>query len=83
MKNLILLTFLIISVSCKAQQTYPLNTDFDEIPTNSYLKDFNNELDPYVGNYTSTYQDKIITLYIIKENQKLILPVQIKRFIFQ
>ena len=70
MKNLILLILLIISISCKSQQVYPLNTDLDEVPNNSYLKDSNNELASFIGNYTSIYQNNTITLYITKEIQK-------------
>lgn len=54
--------------SCKAQQEFPLKTDYTQIPNNSYLKDINNELDTYVGNYTANFQDKKITLFIAKQN---------------
>ncbi len=57
-------------ISCKAQQ-YPLNTDYDEVANNSYLKDLNNELDPYIGTYKADYNSKEITLYITKVNNKL------------
>lgn len=75
MKNKILKMFLLIGMiinflSCKAQQ-YPLNTDYDEVPNNSYLKDLNNNLDPYIGNYKANYNGKEITLYITKVNDKL------------
>lgn len=53
-------------VSCKAQQVYPLNTDYDNVPDNSYLKDINNELFPYVGNYQANYQGNSIVLFITK-----------------
>ncbi|WP_312397878.1 DUF6705 family protein [Chryseobacterium sp.] len=70
MKKIIYITILIVSVSCKAQQTYSLNTDFDEVPQNSYLKDLNNELDPYIGAYKANYQGNEITLFISKETKK-------------
>jgi len=70
MKNILFLIVLIISVSCKAQQVYPLNTDFDEIPQNSYLKDINNELNTYVGTYKANFQNKEIILYINKIEKK-------------
>ncbi|WP_146896913.1 DUF6705 family protein [Chryseobacterium lathyri] len=70
-KIIIKLTFVFIlfcTFSCKAQQEYPLKTDYTEIPNNSYLKDFNNELNVFVGNYTANFQDKKITLFITKQN---------------
>ncbi|WP_449388537.1 DUF6705 family protein [Chryseobacterium lineare] len=75
MKNTIFKTFLSIVLMsnflcCKAQQ-YPLNTDYDDIANNSYLKDLNNELDPYIGVYKANYNGKEIILYITKVNNKL------------
>ncbi|MFP3834876.1 hypothetical protein [Chryseobacterium sp. SIMBA_028] len=58
--------------SCKAQQIQPLNTYLKNITTNSYLKDLNNELDIYVGNFTTTYDNKIVNLFITKELKKAI-----------
>lgn len=65
MKNLKLLIILAISLSCRAQ-TYPLKTDYTEVPNNSYLKDINNELNTFVGIYKSTFQGKEITIYLNK-----------------
>ncbi|MFP3802454.1 hypothetical protein, partial [Paraburkholderia sp. SIMBA_027] len=42
------------------------------ITTNSYLKDLNNELDIYVENFTTTYDNKIVNLFITKELKKAI-----------
>lgn len=70
MKKIIFLIAVIISFFCKAQQVYPLNTDFDNVPQNSYLKDLNNELEPFLGTYKATYQSKEITLFITKETMK-------------
>ncbi|GEM_PF-274741 len=62
-------TLIFFSVfSCKAQQEYPLKTDYTEIPNNSYLKDFSNELDAFTGNYIANFQDKKIILFITKQN---------------
>jgi len=66
MKNIILLTVLVISMSCKAQE-YPLKTDYTEVPNNSYLKDTNNELDKFLGTYTATFGNKQIKLLITKQ----------------
>ncbi|MGG5210217.1 DUF6705 family protein [Chryseobacterium sp. MIQD13] len=55
--------------SCKAQ-TLPLNTHFDNLPLNAYLKDLNNELDPYIGTYQANINSNQITLYITKEDHK-------------
>ncbi|MFP7655612.1 hypothetical protein [Chryseobacterium proteolyticum] len=70
-KTTLLFGLFISFLSCKAQE-YPLNTDFRNIPTNSYLKDLDNELNPYVGNYRANFQGKEIILYITKESHKLI-----------
>ncbi|WP_027381608.1 DUF6705 family protein [Chryseobacterium daeguense] len=70
-KTIILLSFFISFLSCKAQE-YPLNTDFRNIPNYSYLKDTNNELNPYIGIYKANYNGKEITLFITKEVHKLI-----------
>lgn len=64
---LILFTVFTTIISCEAQ-TLPLNTDLDNITLNSYLKDLNNELDPYVGTYQSTIDGNQITLYITKQD---------------
>ena len=60
-----------ITLSCKAQE-YPLNTDFMTIPNHSYLKDFNNELDTYIGIYKGSFNNKGIDLYITKQYNKSI-----------
>ncbi|WP_288459881.1 DUF6705 family protein [uncultured Chryseobacterium sp.] len=66
--SILLMTFLI--VSCKGQQ-YPLNTNYEEVPNNAYLKDLNNELNPYIGIYKANFEGNEITLYITKEENKL------------
>ncbi|WP_185209318.1 DUF6705 family protein [Chryseobacterium sp. C3] len=55
---------------CKAQQTYPLKTDYTEISNNSYLKDINNELNNFAGNWVSSFNGNEIKLFISKENYK-------------
>lgn len=70
-KKILLTVFIISLISCKAQE-YPLNTDFRNIPNYSYLKDTNNELEPYIGNYNSIFNGNQIALYITKEPHKLI-----------
>jgi len=62
----------VVLYSCKAQQTYPLNTNYNNITNYSYLKDLNNELDPYIGKYEASYNGNQITLYINKQENKLI-----------
>lgn len=57
-------------ISCKAQQVYPLNTSWDDVPTGSYFKDLNNELAQFVGTWKANYSDKSITLIITKELQR-------------
>jgi len=57
--------------SCKAQQAiYPLLTDTSNIPNNSYVKDLDNEYDPFVGIWKSNLNDNVVTLKITKVIQK-------------
>ena len=70
MKKVFLIILLTTLASCKSQ--YPLKTDYTSIPTNSYLKDLNNELPNFVGLYKADYQNNIITLNLILENHKFI-----------
>jgi len=77
MKNIFLITSLLISLFCKSQQVYPLNTDFDNVPQNSYIKDINNELNPLIGTYKATYESKEITLFITKETKKFLQSLNI------
>ncbi|MCT2409053.1 hypothetical protein NZD88_16010 [Chryseobacterium antibioticum] len=72
MKGLIISLGMFVVFSCKAQQTYPLNTDFEGIPQGSYLKDLNNELTPYTGEYKANFKGNEIILYITKEENRLI-----------
>nr|WP_314495166.1 DUF6705 family protein [uncultured Chryseobacterium sp.] len=64
-KTIILFSFFISFLSCKAQ-TIPLNTPLKDIPANAHKKDLNNELPPYEGIYKATFNGKEITLYITK-----------------
>ncbi|MCY1661419.1 DUF6705 family protein [Chryseobacterium sp. SL1] len=66
MKNIFLLSVMLFCFSCKAQQEYPLNTIPSDIPDNSYIKDYNNELNPFIGIFKSTYNGNEVTLYISK-----------------
>ncbi|MCS4303752.1 DUF6705 family protein [Chryseobacterium sp. BIGb0232] len=70
MSRLIKILGIFVVFSCKSQQVYPLKTDYTEIPQNSYLKDINNELDSFVGNWQGSYNGNLITLFITKETQK-------------
>lgn len=72
MKNIQFLYFVLIlisTISCKAQQ-YPLNTDYNVVPSNSYIKDLNNDYDQYVGTWKTTLGNKEIYLYIIKQQNR-------------
>lgn len=66
LKSAIIAGLIINTISCKAQQV-PLNTNIEDIPVNGYVKDFDNELDPYVGTYKAIYEGNEITLLITKE----------------
>jgi len=68
-KYLMLLNLILITISCKSQ-TLPLNTLMDDIPQGAYVKDLNNELNPYIGTYKANYKGNEITLFIIKEENR-------------
>lgn len=68
-KYLVILKLLIITISCKSQ-TLPLNTLMDNIPQGAYVKDLNNELDPYIGTFKANYKGNEITLFINKLEHK-------------
>lgn len=65
MKNLLIIFFASIALSCKAQ-TYPLNTSPSDIPDNAYLKDTNNELDKYIGLWKGNWNGKTVYLELRK-----------------
>ncbi|MFL9835411.1 DUF6705 family protein [Chryseobacterium terrae] len=69
MKSVIIFCGLFAVVFYKAQQV-PLNTNMKDIPVNGYVKDFGNELDPYIGTYKANYKGNEITLFITKEENK-------------
>ena len=69
LKYLVLLNLTIITISCKSQ-TLPLNTLMDNIPQGAYVKDLNNELNPYIGVYKGNYKGNEITLFINKVEHK-------------
>lgn len=80
MLNINILFFTIITlISCSAQ-TYPLNTDYETIPDNSYLKDINNELLPYIGVYKSHFNNNEISLFITKVDKKFENSINKKYF---
>lgn len=58
--------FITTVISCKSQ-VLPLNTGLSNITINSYLKDLNNELDPYIGIYKAIIDGNEIILYISKQ----------------
>ncbi|MCX8534712.1 DUF6705 family protein, partial [Chryseobacterium luquanense] len=57
MKKLIILLAL-HSLFLSFAQIYPLNT-YSEVPTNAYIKDLNNDLLPYEGDWKATWGNKI------------------------
>ncbi|REC65918.1 hypothetical protein DRF59_14105 [Chryseobacterium flavum] len=65
-KGLIILWIFVV-FSCKAQQIYPLNTSVRGVSENSYFKDLDEELDYYIGTWNASFQDKGITLQILKQ----------------
>ncbi|NMR33844.1 hypothetical protein HIO71_06425 [Chryseobacterium aquaticum] len=59
-KLFFLLSIHLMVLSCA--QTYPLNT-YTAVPSNSYIKDINNELVPYEGIWKGTWNSKTIYIY--------------------
>ncbi|WP_157676822.1 hypothetical protein [Chryseobacterium sp. T16E-39] len=70
-KTILLFSFIISALSCEAQ-IIPLNTGILSIPENAYVKDSNNELMPYIGTYKANFQGKEITLFINKEEKRIV-----------
>lgn len=68
---MIVLGLIVNLISCKAQ-ILPLNTWVENTPNNAHLKDLDNELTPYIGIYKANYKGNEITLFITKEEDKLI-----------
>ncbi|WP_419868150.1 hypothetical protein [Chryseobacterium sp. CT-SW4] len=72
MKTIFTLFALLSLITYKAQQIYPLNTYYEDVPNYSYMKDLNNDLPPYEGTYKATFEGNEITLFITKEDKMLI-----------
>lgn len=74
MKHNIFLYIIIVlfSTSCKAQQQFPLNTYYENIPDNSYIKDINNEYNKFIGTWKATLGSKEVYIYITKQENRLI-----------
>ncbi|WP_131701380.1 DUF6705 family protein [Chryseobacterium sp. FH2] len=70
-KKFLYLFIALISVACKAQQ-YSLNTDYENIPNNSHIKDLNNEYNKFVGTWKATLGNKEIYIYVTKQEDRLI-----------
>ncbi len=64
MKKVLIILLLTQSLLSCAQTIYPLNSP--DAPVDSYIKDINNEFDPYLGTWEATWNNKKITLYLIK-----------------
>ncbi|WP_294278453.1 DUF6705 family protein [uncultured Chryseobacterium sp.] len=70
MKSLLIYVGIMLMSFCQAQNL-PLNTGFSTIPAGAHLKDTNNELSPYIGNYVANFNGNEITLFITKLEDKL------------
>lgn len=77
---LIAIILVINLISCKGQQIYPLNADYEEVPNYSYLKDTNNELLPFIGIWKATFDNKEITIKVDKLDHHLIEYVNHKYY---
>ena len=69
MKKLFYLSLFLFCIACKAQ-ILPFNTRLDNIPNGAYVKDADNELIPFIGEYKASYQGRETTLFINKVAQK-------------
>jgi len=76
----IIIFILFSAFSCKAQQIYPLKTDYTEVAQNSYLKDLNNELDSFVGTWQGSFNGNLITLSVTKEEHRFFNENQYKYY---
>ena len=65
MKNIVAVITILLTLSCKAQ-IVPLDTDEWEVPSGSYFKDIQNEMDKFVGTWAYTTQNETLTLTIQK-----------------
>lgn len=71
-KVIILMSLVIITISCKAQQIVPIEKVIDYrnaengIPDGVYLKDVNGLLNKYIGTWKGTYDNKSYTFFITK-----------------
>lgn len=82
MKKLLYLALFLICIACKAQ-TVAFNTSLDDIPDGAYVKDLNNELDPFIGEYKVTYEGRETTLFIskfLKSQSRMEIKITFKMF---
>ncbi|SHE49185.1 hypothetical protein [Chryseobacterium sp. OV279] len=61
------INFFLLSNLYFSQQIYPINTFPENLPPNSYIKDINNDLGPFIGNWSTIYEGKKMDLSIVKE----------------
>lgn len=67
MKNIFLISFIFTLIFCKSQQVYPLHTDDKmDLPSGSYFKDLNGELNPYIGLWKGDWNGKTVYLQLKK-----------------
>lgn len=62
MKNILILIISFISISLYSQQVYPLNAYIEDVPTDSYFKDLDDELNPYIGLWKGNWNGKTVYL---------------------
>lgn len=66
MKNIFLI-LIFVTINIKCQQVYPLNTEnSSDLPYGSYFKDFDGELNPYIGLWKGNWEGKTIYLELRK-----------------
>ena len=70
MKNIFLLVFFCLLLSCKTQQIYSLRSSETELPEHSYEKDINNELPAYEGTWKGTWNNKTVFITFKKITNK-------------
>jgi len=67
MKNILLILLIFTSIQAYSQQqVYPLHAEGDDFPNNSYFKDLDGELDPYIGVWKGNWNGKTVYLELRK-----------------
>ncbi|SHM87617.1 hypothetical protein SAMN05444360_12030 [Chryseobacterium carnipullorum] len=67
MKKIFSIITILLSSLLFSQQVYSLNANGADAPNNSYFKDLNGELNPYIGLWKGNWNGKIVFLELKKQ----------------